>query len=206
MLSSRFFAEGVSAGGCRCSRRGGASPPGLPVSMDAAAGSVGAGLCAGPSLVLRRSRSRGGSLPEQRKSVQKRDLSQRGGTESVPYRENRSRLVHSGVRSPRPTEATWGLAGSVGEKATPRYGGRNFILGLQIYILWFILRVRPKISLPGSRARLCGQRGQSRRKAAVFRHFSGDPPGPGTFFPANPEKREDERHESHQAQRHGGGL
>ena len=24
----------------------------------------------------------------------------------------------------------------------------------------------------------------------------------GTFFPANPEKREDERHESHQAQRH----
>ena len=123
-----------------------------------------------------------------------------------PLRENRNRPVHGGVRSPRPTEATWGLAGSVGEKATPRYGGRNFILGLQIYILWFILRVRPKISLPGSRARLCGQRGQSRRKAAVFRHFSGDPPGPGTFFPANPEKREDERHESHQAQRHGGGL
>ena len=27
MLSSRFFAEGVSAGGCRCSRRGGASVP-----------------------------------------------------------------------------------------------------------------------------------------------------------------------------------
>ena len=121
-------------------------------------------------------------------------------------RLNPKALIAAGMLGSAGSNLLMGLAGSVGEKATPRYGGRNFILGLQIYILWFILRVRPKISLPGSRARLCGQRGRSRRKAAVFRHFSGDPPGPGTFFPANPEKREDERHESHQAQRHGGGL
>ena len=44
------------------------------------------------------------------------------------------------------------------------------------------------------------------RKAALLGTFCRSPPGfsirKGTFFPANPEKREDERHESHQAQRH----
>ena len=57
--------------------------------------SVGADLCVGPWRVPRGDVSgrthrsaptRGGSLPEQGKSVQERDLSQRGGAEPAPYR------------------------------------------------------------------------------------------------------------------------
>ena len=89
-----------------------------------------------------------------------------------------------------------------------RYGGRIFILGLQIYILWFILKKQPKISL-------FGQAGPG--KAALRAeggNFRGGPPLSGSLprrsgqvFPCEIGKRErDERHESYQAQRHGGGL
>ena len=89
-----------------------------------------------------------------------------------------------------------------------RYGGRIFILGLQIYILWFILKKQPKISL-------FGQAGPG--KAALRAeggNFRGGPPlsdslprRSGQVFPCEIGKRErDERHESYQAQRHGGGL
>lgn len=89
-----------------------------------------------------------------------------------------------------------------------RYGGRIFILGLQIYILWFILRKQPKISLSG-RAGL--RKAALRAEGGNFRGgplLSGRlPRRSGQVFPCKIGKRErDERHESYQAQRHGGGL
>ena len=47
-----------------------------------------------------------------------------------PLRENRSRLVHSGVRSPRPTEATWGAGRQRGGKGNTQIWGEKFHFGL----------------------------------------------------------------------------
>lgn len=86
--------------------------------------------------------------------------------------------------------------------------GRIFILGLQIYILWFILKKQPKISLFGQ-----AEPGKAALRAEGG-NFRGGPPlsdslprRSGQVFPCEIGKRErDERHESYQAQRHGGGL